>query len=100
MPSRRYLPAHPCPFLPPPLHARSAGIYQHSFEAAQNARHGFPVYTVNIEANHLQKKGDQYSAARLTDDDKAEIRALGRDPRIGEQGWWAVGWGWDGVGGG
>lgn len=30
-----------------------------------------------------QKKGDQYSAARLTDDDKAEIRALARDPRIG-----------------
>ena len=32
----------------------------------------------------LQKKGDQYSAARLTDDDKAEIRALARDPRIGQ----------------
>lgn len=32
-----------------------------------------------------QKKGDQYSAARLTDDDKAEIRALARDPRIGER---------------
>lgn len=61
------------------------GIYQHSFEAAQNARHGFPVYSVNIEANHVQKKGDQYSVARLTDDDKAEIRALGRDPRIGER---------------
>jgi DNA replication licensing factor MCM2 len=61
------------------------GIYQHSFEAAQNARHGFPVYSVNIEANHIQKKGDQYSAARLTDDDKAEIRALARDPRIGER---------------
>jgi hypothetical protein len=43
------------------------------------------VYSVNIEANHLQRKGDQYSAARLTDDDKAEIRALGRDPRIGER---------------
>ncbi|KAL4424005.1 hypothetical protein ABPG75_001306 [Micractinium tetrahymenae] len=61
------------------------GIYQHSFEAAQNARHGFPVYSVNIEANHVQKKGDQYSAAKLTDDDKAEIRALSRDPRIGER---------------
>lgn len=33
----------------------------------------------------MQKKGDQYSVARLTDDDKAEIRALGRDPRIGER---------------
>lgn len=31
-----------------------SGIYQHSFEAAQNARHGFPVYSVNIEANHIQ----------------------------------------------
>ena len=28
-------------------------------------------------------QGDQYSAARLTDDDKAEIRALARDPCIG-----------------
>lgn len=60
------------------------GIYQHNFEATQNARHGFPVYSTHIEANHVQKKGDQYSAAKLTDDDKAEIRALARDPRIGE----------------
>jgi hypothetical protein len=72
-------PPRPHPFLFP-------GIYQHSFEAGQNARHGFPVYSVCIEANHIQKKGDQYSAARLTDDDKAEIRALARDPRIGGMG--------------
>lgn len=61
-----------CPALPPlpaglPVHStqpprraaprcRPSGIYQHSFEAAQNARHGFPVYSVNIEANHIQKK--------------------------------------------
>jgi len=68
---------------PTTLTALPAGIYQHSFEAAQNARHGFPVYSVNIEANHVQKKGDQYSAARLTDDDKAEIRALAREANIG-----------------
>ncbi len=37
-----------------PALSPGAGIYQHSFEAAQNARHGFPVYSVNIEANHIQ----------------------------------------------
>eukprot|EP00887_Chlorella_sp_A99_P006785 scaffold2.g6785.t1 len=61
------------------------GIYQHNYEAGQNVRHGFPVYSTHIEANHVAKKGDQYSAAKLTDDDKAEIRALARDPRIGER---------------
>ena len=103
VPLRRFLPpTSPRPWPPPPTPPTPpapAGIYQHSFEAAQNARHGFPVYTVNIEANHLQKKGDQYSAARLTDDDKAEIRALGRDPRIGAWAWaWGRGQGvWFGV---
>ncbi|GAB4814991.1 hypothetical protein N2152v2_002037 [Parachlorella kessleri] len=62
-----------------------SGVYQHSFEASQNAKHGFPVFSTNIEANHIQKKGDLYSAARLTDEDKNEIRALARDPRIGER---------------
>ena len=33
----------------------------------------------------MQKKGDQYSANKLTDEDKNEIRALARDPRIGER---------------
>ena len=41
------------------------------------------MFSTNIEANHIQKKGDLYSAARLTDEDKNEIRALARDPRIG-----------------
>ncbi|KAL6769494.1 MCM2 [Auxenochlorella protothecoides x Auxenochlorella symbiontica] len=58
------------------------GIYQHSFEAGQNARHGFPVYSTSIEAVHLARRGELYSAARLTDEDRAEVRALARDPRI------------------
>ncbi len=41
------------------------------------------MFSTNIEANHIQKKGDLYSAARLTDEDKNEIRTLARDPRIG-----------------
>lgn len=61
------------------------GVYKHGFESAQNARHGFPVFSTAIEANHIAKKGDQYSAARLTDEDRNEIRTLGRDPRIGEK---------------
>jgi DNA replication licensing factor MCM2 len=61
------------------------GVYKHGFEAAQNARHGFPVFSTVIEANHVAKRGDQYSAARLTDEDRNEIRALARDPRIGNR---------------
>lgn len=48
------------------------------------------MFATNIEANHIQKKGDQYSAAKLTDEDKNEIRALARDPRIGMQRLWGA----------
>lgn len=58
------------------------GIFQHSYEAGANARHGFPVYGTSIEAVHLARRGERYSGARLTDEDRAEIRALARDPRI------------------
>ena len=58
-------------------------MYLHSFEAGANIRAGFPVYGTLIEANHISKRGDAYAAARLTDEDRAEIRALARDPRIG-----------------
>ena len=76
-------PVHPPPAVRPGEEITLTGIYTHSFEASTNARQGFPVYSTNIEANHVAKKGDQYSSAKLTDDDKAEIRALARDPRIG-----------------
>ena len=61
------------------------GIFQHAFDPRQNSKHGFPVYSTVIIANHVAKKGEAYTAARLTDEDRNEIRALSRDPRIGER---------------
>jgi DNA replication licensing factor MCM2 len=61
------------------------GVYEHSFQTAQNAKHGFPVYSTNIVVNHIDKKGEAFAAARLTDEDRNEIRALARDPRIGDR---------------
>jgi DNA replication licensing factor MCM2 len=61
------------------------GVYEHSFDPSQNAKQGFPVYSTVIIANHVAKKGEAYTAARLTDEDRNEIRSLARDPRIGER---------------
>lgn len=61
------------------------GVYEHSFEPSQNVKHGFPVYSTAIVANHIAKHGEAFTAARLTDEDRNEIRALARDPRIGER---------------
>jgi DNA replication licensing factor MCM2 len=61
------------------------GVFEHSFQASQNAKHGFPVYSTLIKANHIAKKGSAYAAARLTDEDRNEIRELAKDPRIGER---------------
>ena len=61
------------------------GVYEHGFDPSQNAKQGFPVYSTNIVANHVAKKGEAYSGARLTDEDRNEIRALARDPRIYER---------------
>ena len=61
------------------------GVFENSFQASQNAKHGFPVYSTLIKANHIAKKGSAYAAARLTDEDRNEIRELARDPRIGER---------------
>jgi DNA replication licensing factor MCM2 len=61
------------------------GVYEHSFEPRENARAGFPVYSTVVTANHVARRGEAYSEARLTDEDRAEIRALARDPRVGER---------------
>jgi DNA replication licensing factor MCM2 len=63
------------------------GVYEHlaSADPGLNAKNGFPVYATVITANHVAKKGEQFTAARLTDEDRNEIRALARDPRISER---------------
>ncbi|KAI0717265.1 MCM-domain-containing protein [Cerioporus squamosus] len=58
------------------------GVYRNNFDAALNSKNGFPVFSTILEANHVNKKEDQFAAFRLTEDDEKEIRALARDDRI------------------
>ncbi|THG95559.1 hypothetical protein EW026_g6122 [Hermanssonia centrifuga] len=58
------------------------GIYRNNFDASLNSKNGFPVFSTIIEANHVNKKEDQFAAFRLTEEDEKEIRALARDDRI------------------
>ncbi|KAI0829890.1 MCM-domain-containing protein [Trametes gibbosa] len=58
------------------------GIYRNNFDAALNSKNGFPVFSTILEANHVNKKEDQFAAFRLTEDDEKEIRDLARDDRI------------------
>lgn len=61
-----------------------AGVYTNTYDAAMNARNGFPVFATQVEANWLSKSEDKYSAFRLTDEDKEEINKLSKDPNIGK----------------
>ena len=62
--------------------------YTHAYDVSLNARHGFPVFATLLEANHVAKRsagGDGDGSLSLTDEDRAEVHALSRDPRIGER---------------
>ncbi|XP_008798359.1 DNA replication licensing factor MCM2 [Phoenix dactylifera] len=61
------------------------GIYTNNFDLSLNTKNGFPVFATVVEANYVTKKQDLFSAYKLTDEDKAEIERLARDPRIGER---------------
>ncbi|KAJ1685627.1 hypothetical protein LUZ63_017017 [Rhynchospora breviuscula] len=61
------------------------GIYTNNFDLSLNTKNGFPVFATVVEANYVAKKQDLFSAYRLTDEDKAEIEKLAKDPRIGER---------------
>lgn len=58
------------------------GVYRNNFDAALNAKNGFPVFSTVIEANHINKEEDLFAAFRLTEEDEREIRALAHDERI------------------
>ncbi len=59
------------------------GIYSHSIETFSLAkRGGFPIFSTQIEANHVLKQESRMSAHALTDADKAELQSMARDPRI------------------
>lgn len=61
------------------------GIYVNSFCSALNSKNGFPVFATVVEANYVQKKQDLFAAYKLTDEDKADIQKLSKDPRIGQR---------------
>ena len=61
------------------------GIYTNNFDASLNTKNGFPVFATVIEANHVLKQADAFASSRLTDEDREEIVALSRDPRIAER---------------
>ncbi|EEF50150.1 DNA replication licensing factor MCM2 [Ricinus communis] len=61
------------------------GIYTNNFDLSLNTKNGFPVFATVIEANHVTKKQDLFSAYKLTQEDKEEIEKLAKDPRIGER---------------
>lgn len=61
------------------------GIYRNNFDVSLNVKNGFPVFSTVLEANHINKKEDQFSAFRLTEEDERQIRALARDERIGKR---------------
>jgi DNA replicative helicase MCM subunit Mcm2 (Cdc46/Mcm family) len=44
-------------------------------------KHGFPVFQTIIEANYVRRFGDD-QIIELTDEDKQQIRQLGRRPNI------------------
>jgi len=50
-----------------------------------NTKNGFPVFATVVEANYVTKKHDLFAAYKPTDEDKAEIEKLSKDPRIGER---------------
>ncbi|KAL8153547.1 hypothetical protein V2J09_011307 [Rumex salicifolius] len=61
------------------------GIYTNNFDLSLNTKNGFPVFSTVVEANHVTKKQDLFSAYKLTQEDKEEIGKLAKDPRIGER---------------
>ncbi|CAM6107217.1 unnamed protein product [Calypogeia fissa] len=61
------------------------GIYTNNFDLALNTKNGFPVFATVVEGNYVSKKQDLFSAYKLTEEDKAEIEQLAKDPRIGQR---------------
>eukprot|EP00873_Tetraselmis_striata_P037381 jgi/Tetstr1/457645/TSEL_044212.t1 len=61
------------------------GIYAHTYDMALNAKNGFPVFSTVIEANHINKREDQFALYKLTDEDRQEIHKLAASSNIGER---------------
>jgi DNA replication licensing factor MCM2 len=53
------------------------GIYLTRFDFGANAKHGFPVFSTSIEANHVRRFGDE-DVVEITEEDKKEIKRLSK----------------------
>ena len=60
------------------------GIFTNKFDYALNAKHGFPVFSTVIEANLVRRMGEG-ELSSLTEEEKAEIVQLSRDPNIAQK---------------
>jgi DNA replication licensing factor MCM2 len=60
------------------------GIFINKFDYGANIKHGFPVFTTIIEANNVRRFGDE-QVIELTDEDKAAIKKLSKEPGIAKK---------------
>lgn len=57
------------------------GIFINKFDYGANIKHGFPVFHTIIEANNVRRFGDE-DIVEITDEDKAAIKKLSKEPGI------------------
>ena len=53
------------------------GIYIHRFDYMMNIKHGFPIFSVLLEANAV-RRSDEIFNSNLPDEDKNIIRSLSK----------------------
>lgn len=58
------------------------GVYNHNYDVALNYQNGFPVFSTQIMANHVDPQDEEESS--LTDEDVAKIIKLSRAPNLGD----------------
>ncbi|KAH7826436.1 DNA replication licensing factor MCM2 [Monocercomonoides exilis] len=65
------------------------GIYMNQYDVVLNKQYGFPVFTTQIEANHITVGTSSRSGTgddvEFTEEEKREIEDLARDPNIAER---------------
>merc|ERR1712087_209715 len=60
------------------------GIYRCLYDVATNARTCFPVYKTELEAVHINRKGD-IKVSQITDEQTQQILDLAKSPNIRER---------------
>jgi DNA replication licensing factor MCM2 len=58
------------------------GTYRNNYDAQLNNKNGFPVFATVLEANYVIKSHDQLAGFKMTEEDKRNIQALSKDPKI------------------